>query len=339
MTSFEVFKEELHAYLSKEKNILVTGHVSPDDDSTGSCLAAAHYINEYSASKARVVYEGDESNRWESFEGYDQVKFVDELPPHTKHYDACLFLDAHELSRFTNEDEFPLSKKAFCIDHHPISDACSFETYWVDETRASTSDMVYDALYAEQRVSSTGAEAMLLGILGDTGNFRYVGPENAEVFRVAEQLVSDAEIRIESLQSRYGSIRGYAYDVFKKLISHSETIEVEGWPKMMCSYVAEEEVAPHNDAMRSTGAHLFVSWPKRIEGVEWGFVLTPRSNDMVAASFRSLPGSVNVGDMAERLGIGGGHDRASGGRFEDMTAEAAFEEVLSWMRNNEPRFS
>ena len=79
----------------------------------------------------------------------------------------------------------------------------------------------------------------------------------------------------------------------------------------------------------------------RIQGQTWGFVFSPRSDGGVRMSSRSLAGSVNVRVLSEALGIGGGHDRASGANFKSENGEKiqvapCIEKVLEFMKNTQP---
>ncbi len=91
----------------------------------------------------------------------------------------------------------------------------------------------------------------------------------------------------------------------------------------------------------SAASHIYMGqYLPRVQGYAWGFVITPRIDGSTRMSGRSLATSVNVRDMHERLGIGGGHDRASGGIFKkeniDVEPKQCIVEVLEWMEHNVP---
>lgn len=333
------FKTSFDNAVSDASRILITGHVGPDDDSISSVMSMYRYLvdhTEHSLSNVDIVYEAERSDRWEAFETYEIIDFVDDLTSATAGYDCYIFLDANEPSRFTNADR-PLGAdgERICIDHHP-ADEHVFNHNWIEPDRAATADMVYDLCYADTTVSTAEAEELLLGIIGDTGMFRYVNPDNAGVFSTAEALVREGGIHLESFDEKTGGVDPGAFNVFQRLMGNAVITEVDGWPQMLYSYVDEEEVREYDDEERSSGAHMFVSWAKRVDNVTWGFVYTPRSQGKVAASYRSVPGSVNVQDVAERMDVGGGHVRAAGARFEDMSAAEAVDKTLSWMDDHDP---
>mgnify|MGYP002761954941 FL=1 len=333
------FKQAFEDGVEEASRIMITGHVGPDDDSISSVTSLYLYLvnhTEHTLDSVDIVYEAEHSDRWESFEAYEVIDFVDDLTEATSGYDCFFFLDANEPSRFTNNDG-PLGANGerFCIDHHP-ADEYHFDHNWVEADRAATADMIYELCYDDREVSTKEAEHILLGIVGDTGMFRYVKPENASVFATAESLVREGGIKMESFGEKTGGVDPNAFHVFTELMGNAVITEVGGWPTMLYSYVHEADIRGCSDEERSSGAHMFVSWAKRVDDIGWGFVYTPRSNDKVAASYRSVPGSVNVQDLAERMDVGGGHVRAAGARFEEMPAEDAIDYTLEWMEDHDP---
>jgi nanoRNase/pAp phosphatase (c-di-AMP/oligoRNAs hydrolase) len=49
---------------------------------------------------------------------------------------------------------------------------------------------------------------------------------------------------------------------------------------------------------------------------------------------------VNVRDLAERMGIGGGHDRSAGSAIKkvdkDIESQQAIDTIIEWMKTNKP---
>ena len=339
MTALDEFKPRFDDAVNDASRIMLTSHVGPDDDSISSVTSLYLYLvghTDHTLDSVDIVYEADGSDRWEAFEAYETIEFVDDLTEATVGYDCFIFLDGNEPSRFTEADR-PLGAggTTICIDHHPAEEY-HFDVNWVDADRAATADMVYDLCFSDVTVTTKEAEHLLLGIIGDTGMFRYVDPSNASVFRTAEALVREGDIHLEKFGAKTGGVKHDDFAVFSKLMGDAVVEDVAGWPPLLYSYVDEDWARDYTDEELSSGAHMFVSWTKRLEQVNWGFVYTPRSNGKVATSFRSAPGSVNVQDVAERMGIGGGHVRAAGGRFEDVSAEDAVEYTLDWMDEHEP---
>ena len=327
------FKSALLDACRQADNILITSHMSPDDDSVSSTLACKYFLQSELGVDASIIYEGSSSHRWNDFSGFEQLTFVEDLSESLQAADVILFVDANELSRFTQQ-EVSLSAKTFCLDHH-VTEGHDFDFAVIDETKTSASQVVYEVLY-EGEVDAQAAKYLLLGILGDTGNFRYINKQKAGVFLIVKDLVESGDIDIDAYQQGYGGMSQNEFTVFSKLMANATVANHDSWPTHAYSYITKEQAEGCADEDISGAAHVFVSWARSIKGVEWTFVLTPRSTGLTACSFRSV--SVNVRHIAEGLDVGGGHDRAAGARFE-VSPQEALKQILDYISNNKPEFT
>lgn len=324
----QVFKERIN----EVDKVLITSHKGPDDDSIGSVLALKFYLDSL-GKKSEIVYEGNSSDRWDVFEGYSDIQFKNDLKEDLESAELILVLDANILHRITDSEDLDIDDKVIVIDHHDVVEG-SFSTGFVKPLRASTCDIIYELFYRNKEYDVAAGEAMLLGILGDTGGFNYVTASNTEVMVFASEIIKRCNIRVEEFQSRYRSTEIDSFNVYKKVLINSEVYDVEGVPKFICSYLSEEDVKDSKDHFVSNACHMFVGFTKSLEGIGWNFVLSKRSSGLIAVSFRSIPGSVNVKLLAEDLEVGGGHENAAGGRFEDVTAKEALQKILDYISEN-----
>ena len=104
----------------------------------------------------------------------------------------------------------------------------------------------------------------------------------------------------------------------------------------MTSYLDDSYTKNYSLESIESAAHIFSIYLKSINGVDWGFVLTPRENNVTSLSFRSLPNSVSSRQIPEEMNIGGGHDGAAGGKI-NLPPKQALENVIFWMKKNKPR--
>ena len=327
------FTTQFWETVQNANRVMITSHTGPDDDSIGSVLSLKGTLSEKNVD-ADIIYEANNSDRWESFKGYSTIRFVKNLKKHVEKYDVYIFLDANEVQRFSQNEPRYRGKK-ICIDHHVLEGEPGFDLHHIDSEAASTTVLIHNLFWKDKDVPQHISEALLLGILGDTGYFKYINPNNANVLSVGQKLIEQGDIRLEEFLSRFSSTKQDAFEVYTLLLRNATIEDIDGWPTFLYSFVDEEDVESYSDEVISTGAHMFVSWPKRVAGITWGFVYTPRNNDQIACSFRSIPGSVNVQHIAKKMDIGGGHIRASGGRFENMTTREAIEQTKEWMRKHD----
>ena len=102
--------------LKDKKTVAILGHVNPDGDCIGSCLAMYNYLTENYGELRVSVYLEPMGAKFGYLKGYGQVKHGFE-PERT--FDLCITLDASDEKRL---GEFaPYLKTAadsLCIDHH-----------------------------------------------------------------------------------------------------------------------------------------------------------------------------------------------------------------------------
>jgi nanoRNase/pAp phosphatase (c-di-AMP/oligoRNAs hydrolase) len=191
------------------------------------------------------------------------------------------------------------------------------------------------------------AEHFLLGILGDTGNLTHVGAGQTQVFSIVKKLVDVGQIRIDSFLARFRGIPKHIMPLLQEFVRNTTFVEIPNWPSLQYSFVTREFSEQHQftDEDMSAASHIYMGqYLPRIERQPWGLVFSPRSDSGVRMSSRSMNGSVNVRILCETMGIGGGHDRASGGNFksEDGTpvaVDACIETVLDFMKKTGPVLS
>ncbi len=324
------FKKKFDSEALKADKIFITCHIGPDDDAIGSLLAAYHYVTNnlgVPEGKVKCVYSGSKSERYSYFEGYENVIFAKDIAGHVKD-GFVLFLDGSQWRRFSGEEKPSLAFSA-CIDHHP-GKADEHDLSIIVPGFSSTAELLYHVFFMDEKsVEKNVCEALLLGIIGDTGKFSFVSKENKSVFGVAERLVEEANINIQEFESKYDFVLDKSYMLFKELVSNSKVGRRGDWPRFLYSYIDNASVDVN---VMKEAAQMFISYIRKVKNVGWGFVVTPR-NGHCSVSLRALPGSVNVGKVAEAFG-GGGHELASGCGFEDIACKDAKQLLLEWLEDN-----
>lgn len=325
---FEVLRR-----IGEAGRIVIAGHVGPDDDSIASCISTHYYITEKLKHKGSVTinYPGRRLPRWESFDLYDRVTFTDDLAADIEDADLVIFVDGNQWHRYGLEKT---DVPTICIDHHHY-EALDFDLNVIDPTAASTTEMIESLFYIEDTLDERVARILLMGIIGDTGMFRFITPKNAQVLITAHRLIMKADLDVQDFLAGYHRRGLNAHPIYSELLANSTIIDVPGWPKCMYSYARQDAIGDANDDNVSEAAHAFVSYALQVETIEWTFVATPRSDDSVKFSFRSLPGTVNVKDLATRMEVGGGHDRAAGGIMDGVSAKEAATKVLEWCKEHD----
>lgn len=345
-TDFTTFRDGFFALMDASERVRITAHLSPDDDSIGSVLALLHILKKrYPAKDIRIVYEGPRPDRYEPIASFDEISFAPDLAPLVDGADLLIVLDVNNLNRVSeNPAALEAVPKRVCIDHHG-SKPDAFDLSLIVPAFSSNSELVFRIFEDDARpIGKPLAEALLLGILGDTGGFSYVKPDQADVFPLAKELVLALGTSIDAFRAGYGGIPQEIIPLLKAFMANASYETIDGWPPFQYTFVDREAIRQggFSDEDVSVASHIYMGqYLKSVKGYSWGFVMTPRYNGSCRISLRSLPGSVNVRDMMERMGVGGGHDRASGGTFMKEAADACdakecIAKVAEWMKTNKP---
>lgn len=337
MSKFADFREKLFALVSESENIVITSHYSPDDDSIASVLLTYTILEEQFVEKnIKIIYTGAPSQRHSIFHNFDKITWVDDVANHLDHTDLLIILDVSRLSRISHLAENIKVQKTVTIDHHG-STPDSFTLLLIESEYSSNAELVHDALVTENTLTKELAELFLLGILGDTGNLIHIGPSQSEVFLKVKKFIEIANIRIDEFKSKFSGIPQEVIPLIQILVKNMKFGQIPGWPPFQYTSISREEVLNIDDEDISAATHIYMGqYLVRIDGYTWGFIISPRNDGTCRMSGRSLTGSVNVRDMHERLGVGGGHDRASGGYFEESDPSDCVQKVLTWMEQNKP---
>ncbi len=336
------FVQEFGKRVQDAKSIVISSHISPDDDSISSVLGVHYYLTEVleiPSDKVHILYTGEKVGKWNCFERFAKIEFVDDIHGFIKPEDLVIFTDGSGWGRFSRKPEISeLKNSVICIDHHQTPQN-KFDLHLVAPQYTSTAEVVYRLFYENQKqLSKEICEILLMGILGDTGNFRFVRPDQAEIFAIAGRLVKEGNISVEALQNQYQYMTVEIYKALQELMKNSSVEKVEGWPDFLVTYMTAEFAKENSlrDVQVSDASANFTPYLKGLKGIEWGVVITPREDGSSSLSGRSIPNSVSIRDMMERMKIGGGHDRAAGGRIDTADAKEALKKLMSWMEKNKP---
>ena len=160
------------------KTVGIGGHIRPDGDCVGSCMALYLYIRKYFPDIDVNVYLDHPKPIFGHIESIDEIKTEVE---EERIFDLFITCDVSARDRLALADNlFEHAKKTVCIDHHVSNDAFA-ELNYIRPEASSTSELVY-TLLEDEKISKACAEALYMGIAHDTGVFQYscTSPETME---------------------------------------------------------------------------------------------------------------------------------------------------------------
>jgi phosphoesterase RecJ-like protein len=339
------FQKSFWEYIEKGEKIVITAHVSPDDDSIASVLSTYTILTKkYPTKDIQIIYTAERIERYGIFHNFEKINFVADLADHIAGIDTLITLDVSGFARVSkNPEKIKNIPVRLCIDHHG-STPDDFTCGLIVPEYSSNAELIYTTLKGEEFLDRDLAELFLLGILGDTGNLTHIDAHQTEVFSIVKKLVEIGNIRIDIFLSRYRTIPKNIVPLLQEFVKNTTYVDMANWPSAQYSFVERSfmEAGGFSDEDMSAASHIYMGqYLPRIQGQTWGFVCSPRSDGGVRMSSRSLVGSVNVRIFAEMQNIGGGHDRAAGANFKSINGEKievvpCIEKVLEFMKNNTP---
>lgn len=305
--------QQIVEQIENNQSFLVVSHENPDGDAIGSTLGLANALREMGKRVVALNVDGI-PQIMQFLPNHDQLET--ELPD-KPHFDVAFVLDAGDLSRAG------VAVRECCqilinIDHHPHSDFG--DICYLDTTASATAILIDRILNAcPYEMSLDVAKCLYLGILSDTGSFRY-SSANPESFSVAGRLVGMGIDPWEVANSLYESL---APERMRLLGLVLPTLEISACGRYASVALTEETLKKSGATEEHTDG--FVNYPRAISGVEVALFFRQVADNSFKISFRSR-GKIDVGSMSRELG-GGGHHNAAGakvsGTLEEVRAKVS----------------
>ena len=307
--------EELKAFIDSHNFFFIAGHKEPDGDCITSCLGIAaileHFNKPYQLLSAGP-FKRNEVIRWqEKFS--DTMEFQDE----TERKSSGLFIaDCSEVVRIGDIDGDLKGLDTFVIDHHKTSGLEEGFKGYVDGDAPACAFLIqlfYEKLIGP--VPSLLAKDLFFGISTDTGFFRFLTDNSAEVFAAVSRLVSSGA----DPRATYRDINsGKPYSTRKLLGVLLGKAEKYLDGRLVVTYESLEDTRKWGLEGRDSDSlyQLMLS----AKGVEAVVFLRQDTETTCTGGFRSQD-KIDVSKVAAKFG-GGGHKNASGmscnGRVETL---------------------
>ena len=149
--------------------ILIAGHLRPDGDCVGAAVAAYRYLKKLYPKAQIGAYVEKVPEVYHFLDPEHQI-FVHKLPEEP--VDLFLSLDCSTKDRLGEAERlFDTAGRTVCVDHHVSNLGYAMENY-VEAGSSSTCEVLY-GLLEEELIDTQIAEAVYIGIIMDTGVFRY----------------------------------------------------------------------------------------------------------------------------------------------------------------------
>lgn len=289
------------------RRVVMTTHVNADGDGLGSEVALVHLLRGMGRD-AVIVNPTPVPDRYRFL--VDPIAEADRTAQASatiKSADLFLVLDISDLGRLGNLAEairvrdLPVA----CVDHHVSPGTLPAGARLVDPSASATAELVYDlACVAGWPIDTDAARAMYVGLMTDTGGFRF-GNTTPRVLRVAASLL-EAGLDPERLYEQV-----YATAPVGRIRLMSEVLKslaVE--PEIGLAWVTVESDALARHAVSADDLDGIVEFARSVQGTRLALLFRHLASGRVKVSFRSV-GDFDVAEFAHQFG-GGGHSKASG---------------------------
>lgn len=316
--------EEFAAALVEGDEFAIFPHVDPDGDALGASVALALALSSIGKNVKILIDEAEDGG----LDIKEELLFIDGKKQFFTVYSSFVdektygvMMDCGEISRIagrSNRDEvFQKCNKTFCLDHHASSTPLADFNVIIPET-AATCQLVWQLFKALQKygliVDKAMAEAVYVGILTDTGGFRYSNT-SAETHIIASEIFA--------LGADHYAISKQVFES-NPLRSMKLKFAAMGVANFSCgNRVAITYV--DSKMLKSAGATLkdsdgIVEELRNIDSVEVACLCKEQADGSVKVSMRSKT-SIDVSKIGMKFS-GGGHKRAAGCTIHKPIAEA-----------------
>lgn len=154
--------------IEKAEEIVVLGHMRPDGDCVGSCLGVYNYVLDNYPDKRIEIYLDAFKQDFMFLRGADRILHEKQ----DKTYDLCISLDSGDLERHGEfVSYFHSAGRTVCVDHH-VSNVGYGDVCFLKTECSATAEALF-TLFEAERIGTECAECLYLGIVHDTGVFKY----------------------------------------------------------------------------------------------------------------------------------------------------------------------
>ena len=295
--------KDFFEHIKAAKSIVIMGHKNPDGDSLCSVLALAHLIELNFGVQPLCVYDGNISDSLDYVPHRHRIKYFERVDL-TQIFDVAIVMDYGNQAHIGGPRPLVDNAKFIIeIDHHKndntIADLCLN-----DDAAAATAIIVYNVMRAaNMNIDSIASDLLALGILTDTGNFKFV--RNGDALRIMADLI-DSGVNVRNLIELMNNKQRKAVQLEAQTAANAEFF-YNGRLALATVYKKDYKYLDGR-------GELVLNLLGQIKGVEYIVLLKEQKPEQTGVSIRSRRKPID--GIAVALG-GGGHERAAGAIVRD----------------------
>ena len=302
---------------SGASSIGITGHVRPDGDCVGSCMALYLYLKKCLPSAEITVYLEESAKSYYHIAGVEEI---DSQYQPKKYYDVFFCLDAAPDRVGLAKELYESAAKTINIDHHITNAPGSGDVNYVEPEIGSTAELIYN-LIPEESLDDEIAKALYIGIIHDTGVFQFSNTKPSTLIAASKLIqynIDFANLIQESFYEKsYKQTKLMAEAVLRS------NMYLDG--KCLLSYMTAKDMEQfHANSNDFTG---IINRLKTVRGVDCAVFMYETEAGNYKVSLRTSD-EVDATAVTTVFG-GGGHVRAAGcdilGTLEEVTEKIVAE--------------
>lgn len=310
MNSFDEIKSKIES----SRYILVTTHINPDGDAIGAGLSLTLALQKAGKNTKFVLQDLPTNMNF-----LEKIEIIEQYNPE-KMYNCDLFItvDSANLERIGKVADLLKNKFIINIDHH-ISNSL-FGNYNFVENISSTSEIIYKFLkYLKVPFDKAISEALYLGIINDTGNFKHDNVTQ-DTFAIASELLKYGA-RSSMIVREFFNTKSYAS--IKLLGKAMYEMSFDSDKKLAYYFISKDTLDKYHGTKEDTNE--IVETLLKFKDSEVSLFLREDVTGIIKGSLRSKH-NVDVNKIANIFG-GGGHIKAAG-FSSTLKAEEIIKKVL-----------
>lgn len=309
-------RESMWQDVANASRVGICGHIRPDGDCIGSCLALYNYIKKNYSCEVEVHAEeipGD----FMMFANAERIKT--DYPYMKQGYDVFFALDCGDTERIGKGERYlKEAAKTYCIDHHRTNAGYGNENLIVPEA-SSTCEILY-GLFDYDRLDKDIAECLYLGIVHDTGVFKHSNTSR-RTMEVAGALLDFGVSTVDIIDGTFYEKTFLQNQILGRCLMESR-LYLDG--KLIVTSIDRKVQELYG--LQNGDTDGIVDQMRITRGVEVAAIFKEMNPGLWRVSLRSC-NIVDVAAICERHN-GGGHIRAAGCILSGTLQEAVDKLVL-----------
>eukprot|EP01093_Parvamoeba_rugata_P015319 TRINITY_DN5331_c0_g1_i1.p1 TRINITY_DN5331_c0_g1~~TRINITY_DN5331_c0_g1_i1.p1 ORF type:complete len:308 (-),score=56.75 TRINITY_DN5331_c0_g1_i1:4-927(-) len=285
----------------------------------GSTLALYHYLKLHNHD-AKVIAPNDYPDFLKWLPGDDTVlKFESQQAESNlliDKADIIFTLDFNAFHRAGHQMADVLEKSSaikIMIDHHQQPD--DYATFmYSDVNMSSTCEMVYnfiEMLSDTDKINATIATCLYVGIMTDTGSFRFPAT-TSKTHAVIGHLIDKGADNSQIHNNIYDTNSYSRLQLLGRAMQNLKVI-----PELRTAYITLSQAELDEFNFKKGDTEGFVNYALSLKGIIFAAIFIENKQDnIIKISLRSK-GDFSVNEFSRAYFNGGGHTNAAGGRSED----------------------